>query len=121
MKVFLVLSVQQLSFFPFLSSSFPAPNFSTSFFSLSTYLSSLPPFSVFIFDYLCLCHCHFLLSGFLTPSFFCFFVLSTQFGWFQHASGDVERMILGNKCDVDPEDREVSEEKGVQVTILVII
>ena len=32
----------------------------------------------------------------------------------QHASGDVERMILGNKCDVE-EERQVSKAKGDQV------
>lgn len=32
----------------------------------------------------------------------------------QHASSDVERMILGNKCDMN-EKRQVSKEKGEKV------
>lgn len=32
----------------------------------------------------------------------------------QHASADVEKMILGNKCDVN-EKRQVSKEKGEKV------
>ena len=32
----------------------------------------------------------------------------------EHASADVERMIIGNKCDVE-ERRQVSRERGQQV------
>lgn len=32
----------------------------------------------------------------------------------EHASSDVDKMILGNKCDKD-EDREVTKERGEQV------
>jgi len=35
--------------------------------------------------------------------------------FFQHASSDVERMILGNKCDMN-EKRQVSKEKGEKVS-----
>lgn len=34
----------------------------------------------------------------------------------QHASADVERMILGNKCDMD-EKRVVSKERGEQLAV----
>lgn len=33
----------------------------------------------------------------------------------EHASADVEKMILGNKCDRDDE-RQVSKERGEQVS-----
>jgi hypothetical protein len=34
---------------------------------------------------------------------------------FQHASSDVEKMILGNKCDVN-DRRQVSRERGAAVS-----
>ena len=36
--------------------------------------------------------------------------------FFQHASSDVEKMVLGNKCDME-ERRQVSKVKGEQVCI----
>lgn len=35
----------------------------------------------------------------------------------QHASADVERMVLGNKCDVN-DKRQVSKERGEKVIIV---
>lgn len=37
----------------------------------------------------------------------------------QHASADVERMVLGNKCDVN-DKRQVSKEKGEKVIHLTV-
>lgn len=34
----------------------------------------------------------------------------------QHASADVEKMILGNKCDVN-DKRQVSKERGEKVSV----
>jgi Ras-related protein Rab-8A len=44
-----------------------------------------------------------------------------QFGWFllcflQHASAEVERMLIGNKCDMQ-DKRQVSREKGEHVRV----
>lgn len=36
--------------------------------------------------------------------------------FFQHANEDVEKMILGNKCDMD-DRRIVSKERGEQVSL----
>lgn len=36
--------------------------------------------------------------------------------FFQHANEDVEKMILGNKCDIDGK-RAVSKERGEAVSI----
>lgn len=44
-----------------------------------------------------------------------FLFLRDYFFFFQHASSDVERMILGNKCDMN-EKRQVSKEKGEKVS-----
>lgn len=44
----------------------------------------------------------------------CTLFLRDYFSFFQHASSDVERMILGNKCDMN-EKRQVSKEKGEKV------
>ena len=38
--------------------------------------------------------------------------------YFQHANEDVEKMILGNKCDMDSK-RQVSKERGDVVSIIV--
>ena len=38
----------------------------------------------------------------------------------EHASYDVEKMILGNKCDIT-DRRQVSREKGEQVSYLVLV
>lgn len=35
----------------------------------------------------------------------------------EHASSDVDRMIIGNKCDVE-ERRQVSRERGEQVSLV---
>lgn len=35
----------------------------------------------------------------------------------EHASSDVDRMIIGNKCDVE-ERRQVSRERGEQVNLM---
>lgn len=35
----------------------------------------------------------------------------------EHASSDVDRMVIGNKCDIE-EKRQVSKERGEQVTCL---
>ena len=37
------------------------------------------------------------------------------FSYFQHASAEVERMLIGNKCDMQ-DKRQVSREKGEQVS-----
>ena len=37
--------------------------------------------------------------------------------FFQHASADVEKMVLGNKCDME-DRRQVSKERGEQVLYL---
>lgn len=37
--------------------------------------------------------------------------------FYQHASSDVERMILGNKCDMN-DKRQVSKERGEKVCII---
>lgn len=37
----------------------------------------------------------------------------------QHASADVERMILGNKCDIT-DKRQVSKERGEQVNFVAV-
>lgn len=37
--------------------------------------------------------------------------------YFQHANEDVEKMILGNKCDMDSK-RQVSKERGEVVSII---
>lgn len=37
--------------------------------------------------------------------------------FYQHASSDVERMVLGNKCDMN-DKRQVSKEKGEKVCIV---
>ena len=37
---------------------------------------------------------------------------------FQHASSDVEKMVLGNKCDME-DRRLVSKERGTQVNMFV--
>lgn len=34
--------------------------------------------------------------------------------FFQHASADVEKMVLGNKCDMN-DKRQVSKERGEKV------
>lgn len=38
----------------------------------------------------------------------------------QHASGDVEKMVLGNKCDIN-DKRQVSKDRGEQVRSLIFI
>lgn len=38
----------------------------------------------------------------------------------QHASADVEKMILGNKCDVN-DKRQVSKERGEKVGVALVI
>ncbi len=38
----------------------------------------------------------------------------------QHASGDVEKMILGNKCDME-DKRAVTQEKGQMVSRLIFV
>ena len=46
-----------------------------------------------------------------------YFILSHRiFLNFQHASRDVEKMILGNNCDMD-DKRQVSKERGEQLAI----
>lgn len=40
--------------------------------------------------------------------------------YLQHASSDVERMILGNKCDVN-DKRQVSKDRGEKVTKATVI
>jgi len=37
----------------------------------------------------------------------------------QHASADVEKMILGNKCDIN-EKRQVSKDRGEKVSRLLV-
>ncbi len=39
---------------------------------------------------------------------------------FQHASADVERMVLGNKCDMN-DKRQVSKERGEKVCVCVCV
>lgn len=36
----------------------------------------------------------------------------------QHASADVEKMVLGNKCDIN-DKRQVSKDRGERVRILI--
>lgn len=38
----------------------------------------------------------------------------------QHASADVEKMVLGNKCDIN-DKRQVSKDRGEQVRSLIFI
>lgn len=47
---------------------------------------------------------------------FCDLLVFYVFLSVQHASSDVERMILGNKCDMN-EKRQVSKEKGEKVSL----
>lgn len=39
--------------------------------------------------------------------------------WTQHASADVEKMVLGNKCDIN-DKRQVSKDKGEKVSSMVV-
>ena len=46
---------------------------------------------------------------------FWMFLFNVALNWFvQHASSDVEKMVLGNKCDME-DRRLVSKERGTQV------
>lgn len=49
----------------------------------------------------------------LVNSFKCISILLVQ-----HASADVEKMVLGNKCDIN-DKRQVSKDRGEKVRILV--
>lgn len=45
-------------------------------------------------------------------------ILIFFFSRFQHASADVEKMVLGNKCDIN-DKRQVSKDRGEKVRRLV--
>lgn len=48
------------------------------------------------------------------------YLFITKVSFPQHASADVERMVLGNKCDVN-DKRQVSKERGEKVGIDLLV